>query len=486
MKNNRYYQKCITFGRAAEALRADFQKQLKEIQKEISFEYIRFHGLFHDDMAVYDEDENGNPLLWFGYIDKLFDFLISVNIKPFVELGFMPFKLATVPNTVFWWQANGCPPKNYEKWHYLINETVKHLTERYGIDEVKSWYFEVWNEPNLGSFWRGTQEEYFKLYEISVDAVKSVCPDYRVGGPSTSGADFRENLGYFKAFIDFCTGKNLPIDFFSAHPYPTYWPLDTDGNEQMGYMSKEVCSEFLSNVKSIVDNSAYAGAEIHLTEWNSSPSPRDLIHDTPFMAPFILYNITHNFGKINSLGFWTFTDVFEENGPGRSPFHGGFGLINSDGIKKPAYWAYWFLSQLGDEIVETSDNYIITKQGDDYQIIIWNYCYYTDEFAKGDRSKLTETDRDNVFENKNLTVNLHIDLNGKYSQTAFALSESTSALHNWVKIGAPKYPSEAQISELKENSCPKKVSSVVSLFSINEILKPQQVKMFILKREELC
>lgn len=126
----------------------------------------------------------------------------------------MPIKLATIPNTVFWWQANGCPPTDYGKWHYLVNETIKHLTDRYGIDEVKTWYFEVWNEPNLGSFFRGTQEEYFKLYEVSVDAVKSVCTDYHVGGPSTSGADFREGLGYLKAFIDFCSNKELPLISF--------------------------------------------------------------------------------------------------------------------------------------------------------------------------------------------------------------------------------------------------------------------------------
>lgn len=484
MKNNKYYQKCITFGRATEGLRADFQEQLIEMQREIGFEYVRFHGIFHDDMAVYSEDKNGNPQLWFGYIDKLFDFLLDNGLKPLLELGFVPTELATVPNTVFWWHANGCPPTDYNKWHYLVNETVKHLTERYGIDEVKTWYFEVWNEPNLGSFFRGTQEEYFKLYEVSVDAVKSVCKDLRVGGPSTSGADFRENLGYFKAFIDFCSSKNLPVDFFSAHPYPTYWPLDTDGNEQMGYMSKEICIEFFDNIKNIVDNSTYKDAEIHLTEWNSSPSPRDLIHDTPFEAPFILYNITQNFNKIDSLGYWAFTDIFEENGPGDTPFHGGFGLINADGIKKPSYWAYWMLSKLGNEITQISDNYIIAKQDNDYQVIIWNYCYYTDEFAKGDRSKLTITNRDEVFEQKQEHIELSFDLQGEYEQIVYTLDESTSALHNWVKIGAPKYPTQKQIKELKEKSQPQKEIGTIKDCIIDETLKPHEVKMFILKAKE--
>lgn len=477
--NDKYFKKCITFGRAKEGLRADFQEQLKVLQNEIGFEYIRFHGLFHDDMAVYDEDENGNPVLWFGYIDKLFDFLLSVNIKPFVELGFMPEKIATAKSTVFWWKANGCPPTDYDKWHYLVKETVKHLTERYGKEEVKSWYFEVWNEPNLGSFFKGTQEEYFKLYRVSVDAVKSVCSDYRVGGPSTSGADFRDNLNYLKAFINFCDEENLPVDFFSAHPYPTCWALDGDGVEHMGYISKDICIEFLENIKSIVENSPFSKAEIHLTEWNSSPSPRDLIHDTPFMAPFILYNITQNFGKVDSLGFWTFTDIFEENGPGDIPFHGGFGLINTDGIKKPAYWAYWMLNKLGDEIVELNDKYIVTKTEGGLAIIIWNYCYYKTDFANGNRENLTNTSRDDVFELEDKHISISLD--GEYEGTMYCLNQNTSAYHNWLKINSPQYPTKSEIETLKNISIPEK--HTISVSSIDEFLKPFEVKMYLLKNK---
>ena len=482
MRNDRYYTRCITFGRAREGLHADFQEQLRELQQEIGFDYVRFHGLFHDDMAVYDEDGNGEPVLWFGYIDKLFDFLLSVNIKPFVELGFMPVQLATVPNTTFWWQANGCPPTNYDKWHYLVRSTVLHLTERYGIEEVKTWYFEVWNEPNLSSFFQGTQEDYFRLYRSTVAAVKSVCADYRVGGPSTSGADFREGLGYLKAFIDFCASEDLPVDFFSAHPYPTYWPLDTKGMQRMGYMKKESTIEHMDHIRSIVDASPYANAEIHLTEWNSSPSPRDLIHDTPFMAPYIIYNVAHNFGKADSLGFWTFTDVFEENGPGKSPFHGGFGLMNADGVKKPSYWAYWLLNKLGDEVVQADDHVVITRSGEDFQIILYNYCYYRENFARGDRSDLTETSRDSVFENRLATVDLELELQGTYRQTVYRLDRDSSALHNWVDIGAPKYPTQQEIAWLKQSSRPAESCSVTEHFSFHQHLVPQEVRMFVLNK----
>lgn len=246
----------------------------------------------------------------------------------------------------------------------------------------------------------------------------------------------------------------------------------------MGYISKEICLDFLDNIKSIVVNSPYPNAEIHLTEWNSSPSPRDLIHDIPFMASFILYNITYNFGKVNSPGFWTFTDIFEENGSGLIPFHGGFGLINVNNIKKPSYWAYYFLNMLGDEIVRIDDNYIITRQGDEYRIIIWNYCYYTDEFADGDRSKLTDTARDDVFKLKD--IDIQIDLGAEGTGIVYTLGESTSAYHNWLKLGAPQYPTATEIIKLKEQSVPKKEQ--ITLSAVSETLKSHEVKMYIVHK----
>lgn len=485
MKNSRYYTKCITAGRAGEGLRADWQEQLKTVQAEIGFEYIRFHGIFHDDMAVYDEDENGEPIFFFGYFDKLLDFISDVGLKPILELGFMPEKLASNDGTVFWWKGHTCPPKDYEKWSLLVSETVKHAVARYGLDEVGTWLFEVWNEPNLDSFWHGTREEYFELYRSSVKAVKAVDSRLKVGGPSTSGADFRDDLNYLKAFIGFCSENKLPVDFFSAHPYPTYWPLDTNGNEKMGYMAETSTIEHLDNIRKVVDSSSYSGAQIHLTEWNSSPSPRDLIHDTPFMAPFILYNISQNFGKADSLAFWTFTDIFEENGPGKSEFHGGFGLINHSGIKKLSYYAYRFLSQLGDEILEADSRKIISRTDDGYTVILWNFCYYRDEFAQGDRSALTLTDRDKVFKEKDEFFSLNIPLEGEYSAETYMLSRKTSALHNWIKAGAPEFPSREQIRRLKEQSVPEfSVCKINSDYSRDITLKPFEVCMIKIKKSQ--
>jgi xylan 1,4-beta-xylosidase len=256
------FKECIGAGRANEGLRADWQQQLAYVKNECGFKYIRMHGLLIDDMAVYSEDNKGNPKYNYMYVDALFDFLHSIGIKPFVELGFMPSALASGNKTIFWWRGNVTPPKDYDKWQALIRNLVQHFTDRYGAEEVKTWYFEVWNEPNLDGFWAGSQDEYFKLYKYSVNAVKSVNPNYRVGGPGTAGAAWESEM------IDFCVKNNLPIDFVSTHSYGVGQGfLDEFGNSGT-VLSKDIMSvsgDVLQSRKEI-SASTKPNLELHYTE----------------------------------------------------------------------------------------------------------------------------------------------------------------------------------------------------------------------------
>ena len=214
------FRECVGAGRANEGLRVDWQQQLALVKKECDFKYIRMHGLLTDDMGVYKEDNKGNPEYNFQYIDVLYDYLVSIGMKPFVELSFMPAALASGTKTVFWWKGNITPPKDYKKWEDLIHNLVLHFTERYGADEVKTWYFEVWNEPNLNFFWSGDQEEYFKLYRYTVQAIKSVNKEYRVGGPATAGA------AWVPEMINFCSENKILSFIFCYYNMISVFAMD--------------------------------------------------------------------------------------------------------------------------------------------------------------------------------------------------------------------------------------------------------------------
>ena len=370
--NNRMYAECIGAGRANEGLRADWQEQLKLVKEQCGFKYIRMHGLLTDDMGVYFEDKKGNPIYNWQYIDKLYDFLLSIDIKPFVELGFMPNDLASGDETIFWWKGNVTPPKDYDKWGALVKNLVQHFTERYGAEEVKTWYFEVWNEPNLTPyFFTGDQAEYFKLYSYTAKTIKEVSPMYRVGGPATAGN------AWIPEFIDFCSKNNTPVDFVSTHTYGVKEGfLDVDGNKGT-ILNKDpysVSGEIVHSREQI-KQSAMPDLELHYTEWSSSYTPADPIHDSYHQASYILEKIKQVGNAPTSMSYWVFTDIFEEAGPRTTPFHGGFGLLNYQGIKKPAYYSYRFLNRLGETELQNNDASswaCINKKGN-IQILLWDY-----------------------------------------------------------------------------------------------------------------
>ena len=190
---NPYWRVCVGGGRVAEALRADFQKHLELVQREMPFNYIRMHGLFHEDMMVYRE-ENSQPIVNWQYVDLVYDHWLSIGIRPFVELGFMPYDLASGEETVFWWKGNITPPKDWERWNWFIEQYIHHIIERYGLTEVRRWYFEVWNEPSLDFFWKDADfAAYMELYEHTTRTIKNIDSKLRVGGPSSHG--FGEHIG---------------------------------------------------------------------------------------------------------------------------------------------------------------------------------------------------------------------------------------------------------------------------------------------------
>jgi xylan 1,4-beta-xylosidase len=369
------FKKCIGAGRANEGLRADWQAQLAETKKEIGFEMIRMHGLLHDDMGVYQEDSRGNPSYNFQYIDKLFDFLLSIGIRPFVELSFMPSALAdwahAGENTIFWWKGIIKPPKSYERWGALVTGLTRHVTERYGTAEVKQWYFEVWNEPNLPFFWAGSMDEYFKLYRTAAEAVRSVCSEYLVGGPSTAGN------GWINETIEFCAGQRVPINFISTHDYGVregYFDdtgsrgtvLDPDENAVKGNMIR-------SREKILA--SAMPNLELHYTEWSSSYTPTDPFHDTYQQAAYILDKVKGAEASVTSMSYWVFTDIFEESAVRSTPFHGGFGLMNLQGLKKPAYHAYRLMNRLGPAELQNPDpeSWACTDAAGGVQALFWDF-----------------------------------------------------------------------------------------------------------------
>ncbi|HEX8335104.1 MAG TPA: hypothetical protein VF621_00150 [Pyrinomonadaceae bacterium] len=368
---DRFPQLVVGAGRAAEGLRADWQRDLRLVRRECGFEYVRFHGLLQDELGVYSEDRQGRPVYNFQYVDAVYDAILDAGMRPFVEFGFMPQRLAAGDKTIFWWRGNITPPRDYAKWEALVGALVRHWTERYGRAEVRRWYFEVWNEPNLKDlFWSGDRDEYFKLYDATARAVKGVSADYRVGGPATAGR------AWVPEMIEHASRARVPLDFVTTHDYGVSGRgLDAEGNQQLFLdPSPDAIVSGVRDVRAQIRASAMPDLPLHYTEWSSSYSPRDPVHDAYISAAYILSRLKGSEGHVQSMSYWTFTDIFEENGPVPSPFHGGFGLINFHGLRKPSFYAYQFLNRLGVEELASADaGSWVTRGGRGAQVLFWDY-----------------------------------------------------------------------------------------------------------------
>lgn len=332
-------------GHAPLALRTDWQTQLLRCHDELGMQRVRFHGILSDDMGTLI-DRKGQLLYSFFNIDRIWDFLVSNGMSPIVELSFMPRVLSSGSKTVFHYVANVTPPKDYGQWAILIRKLVKHAVERYGIGEVASWLFEVWNEPNLDAFWTGTQSDYFNLYRHTVGAIKEVDQQLQVGGPATA------NDGWIEEFVDFCEKEHLAVDFISTHHYPT--DLRDNLTNALGDEDQDTESVLAATPRGALREYALQaqrqtrGHPLVYTEWNSSSNPRDPLHDESYAAAYAVKTMLEG-AFVRGYSFWTFSDIFEENYFPSRPFHGGFGLLNLHGIAKPVYRAFQLLHEFGHE-----------------------------------------------------------------------------------------------------------------------------------------
>jgi xylan 1,4-beta-xylosidase len=330
----------LAVGRAYELLRADVQAHVREIQEQIGFRHCRFHGLFHDDMQVAVRGSDGQLKFQWSHVAKVLDFLISVGLKPFVELNPMPQAMASGDQTFFYWRMNVTPPQRWEEWEQLVESFATWACRRYGTAEVRTWRFEVWNEPNLDAFWAGTQEEYFELFRRSRAALMRVDSELKIGGPASAEG------GWVPEFLSALGDES---DFISTHIYPMNEFATFANRDESTFAPGEYMRDRLTQIRAQVSNHP-----LYITEWNSLDAPdRDSVDwfDNPTIDSISSAAVTLRTGieldgVVDGLFWWVASDIFEECGMPQAPFSGTYGMLTIDGLPKPSFWAFQMLRQL--------------------------------------------------------------------------------------------------------------------------------------------
>jgi len=426
-----FWEKMFGSGRAILSLRESYRSDLRETKRITDFDYVRFHAIFHDEVGVYDESKDGQPIYNFSYVDQIYDGLLENHVLPFIELSFMPKKLTSDPNALhpFWYKQNVAPPKDWNKWEQLVENFARHLVDRYGVDEVAQWYFEVWNEPNL-DFWAGNPKEqtYYELYDHAARAIKRVSPRLRVGGPSTAQA------AWVDRFLAHCKEQNVPVDFASTHVYGNDKSEDVFGTHEKIPRTQMVCRA-VRKVHDQIAASPYPDIPLIWSEFNADYSNQRNVTDSAFMGPWLADTIRQCDGLTQMMSYWTFSDVFEEQGVVKTPFYGGFGLLAERGIPKAAFNDFALLHQLGDARLEAdTDSALVTRRKDgSLAIAAWN-LFLPEETGSP----------------KTLTFHFKGVSGAHSARITIVDPEHGSPLPAWDKMGHPVFPSPQEIEALRK------------------------------------
>ena len=451
---------------ACQMLRTDVCEHVKLAHDELGIQYIRFHGIFDDNLLVIQrltDYFNFAAMPWakgiqelnFRQVANVFDNVLKCGMKPFVELSFMPKALASGKKVGLRYRNNITMPKNMDRWCDLIEKFIRFLFERYGEAEVRTWYFEVWNEPDLPIFFKGSQKDYFKLYEATARTIKKIDPQLRVGGPSTSAcrwvAEFKEH----------CEKNNIPYDFLTTHHYPgdgfgnTFGMKDalkmmkaTHDNAKNGVDLGDTLTEFFfkpdvyrnwtKGILRKVDEQARLDAgdkPLFMTEWNSMAVYSSPVHDEKYSAAFLVKSIMDLKGVMDAYMFWCCSDVFEELFILGKPFHGSYGIVNNDGIPKPNFWGFKLLSQLYPNRLDLP----ITNEAVEYSV-----------FVDGDKTQILLYAQDFDYD-KHDTTQIEITINAAVSSVTKQVIDDThcNPKAEWLKLGKPDLLTPAQVADIK-------------------------------------
>jgi xylan 1,4-beta-xylosidase len=427
-----FWEQMFGSGRANLALRGQYRDDMRRVKQITGFRYVRFHAIFHDENGVYSEDGQGNPIYNWSYVDQIYDGLLANGVRPFVEISFMPKQLASrLDYQAFWYHPIIAPPKDYAKWDALITAFARHLVDRYGIEEVAQWYFEVWNEPNIG-FWGGVpaQPTYFELYDHTARALKAVNPRLRIGGPASAQAAWVGDM------IAHATENHVPLDFVSTHVYGDDSTQDVFHDNRPIPPHQMVCLA-VDKVHQEILHSARPDIPLIWSEFNASYANHQELTDSIYMGPWLADTISKCDGRTQMMSYWTFSDVFEEQGVVKTPFYGGFGLVAEDGIPKPAFDAFDLLHELGDERLPAPvDEALVTRRADGTLVIaVWNLV-----------------EPNGAGSDKSVTFDLPGVSSGTFAQVRRLDAQHGDTLDAWKQMGSPRNPTRAQIEELRKAS----------------------------------
>ena len=497
----RPWSRLVNIGYARDGLFGAVQEQLRRAKQELGFTDLRFHGIFDDDMHIYQENEDGSPWYNFTYADLLFDFILSVGLTPYVELGFVPSKMAKVQYRLFERCSIAETYNSVERWEALVQATVAHWIERYGLETVSKWHFTIasFNYAIIPEI-PMTYAEYVEMYRTTWRILKELDPGLRLGGPGAFPSISLAKDGGRKLLKDLCD-CGCPPDFLTAQLYP-HENIEQDAeflrftaNQQSApsVLSKDedFTAHFLQSFRRMAAEYGLSDREIVIEEWSSTLWQRDLSSDTCYKAAWLTKNVLENYENVDMLGYWLLTDFIDEWLVPGGVFHGGYGLFTANGIPKAGYQALRLLNRVGEQKLAQGKGWYVSRTGNEIRIFLYHYCHYDALYRYRYKKLSNPYDAYKVFRSDG---SLHIALTltglhpGGYRQERRRISRKAgSSYDKWLEIGAPAKIGPDDLRYLSETSQPSYEiceRDTDGTLMVEAELAPHEVEMIVLQKRD--
>ena len=489
------WKKILNVSNAYDILNTSIQKSISAAQKEIGFEFLHFHGIFDDTMRVYYEKNDGTPVFNFHYIDQIIDFMLSVGLKPYLELSWMPRKLASDKNEKGLNGVCHSKPKDIKIWCSLVQAFLVHLIGQYTWEQVRTWMFQIWDAAFFSPWWRNSEEEFLEFYRETFRVIKKVLPEASVGSPSINPYGFAYTE-WFQTYIRYCREMDCLPDFISLalYPHDTYDLLAEGTLAEAVYdiympvsQRKDYIRQELANIKRSIQGMCAGRLPVYVTQWNMNNAPAFMARDTLFGAAFLIKNLCENYDQAESMAYWFFSDEVEEYNLADEPFHGGMGLIANNGLKKAAYQAMGLLSKMDDELLEKGDSYFITRGDEQISILLYSYIHYRENCSEAEFRN--SQDRYMCFEDidKEVSIELTDIPAGRYKIIEYSLNrENGSSYDVWKQMGSPKRITEEDLTYIHAKAAPRKEISyqyISKEYSVTRTLHMHEIHLLQLQKQ---
>ncbi len=481
----------MTVGNARDLLSETVREEVRRMQRDIGFRYIKVTGVFSDELRLYSETKEGKAVYSFAYVDQIFDFLTEVRLKPLIQLSFMPRQLAKNPDR-FLFNDLVSEPKSLTRWAELVEVFTRHILSRYGGEEVQSWMLCPWHQPDTANMYGfRDSESFYVFYKASYDAVKKCDPDISFGIPPTFYILQKNYTNWYRPFLDWCDAHDCSPDFLCFDYYDTIQSTVKDsGHEMFGFVGSmtlrdapDGLSTFVTQIKR--ENRERRNVPIYLAEWNTSPSQQDLLNDTCFKSCYLAKNLLENIDTLDGFGYWSLTDWMGEAPLPEEMFFGGLGLFTAGGIPKAAFYALTLLSKLGNQLLSRGDGWFLTKNQADYQMILYNYRHFSQLYAAGEKFDMTFHDRYTPFTPEQ-SMDFHIRMsgmeNGSYTVRETVVSRKYgSAFDQWLRMGGMELHSGEELDCLLSHAKPQvtkyRVEAQKHILEIDAMLEMLEVRL---------